>query len=89
MEPQEISQKEDVLDPDSTDWLDQGTSNEQSDLAYYNLTREREKRSIKVPSRYGYADIIRGGNLCTRVVSRHEYNNILVNMNMTHLLNVL
>ena len=27
-------------------------------MADYNLTRDRERRSIKVPSRYGYADIM-------------------------------
>ncbi|KAG8382166.1 hypothetical protein BUALT_Bualt05G0048400 [Buddleja alternifolia] len=30
----------------------------QDDISEYNLTRDRERRSIKAPSRYGYADVM-------------------------------
>lgn len=58
VEPQEQSQREDNEDPGLTDWLDQETREEPSELADYSLARDRERRSIKVPSRYGYADIM-------------------------------
>ena len=44
----------------TSDWLEQekGTSAYQDDLRDYNLTRDRKRRSVKAPSRYGYADFM-------------------------------
>ena len=58
VEPQEISQKEAELDPSSSDYFDQETIDQQFDLTSYNLIRDKEKRSVRAPSRYDYADII-------------------------------
>ena len=43
-----------------SDWGDQGAgaSTEQTDLSDYRLTRDREKRHVKAPNRYGYTDLI-------------------------------
>ena len=45
---------------DSSDWLEQGTgtSSGQSNLSGYELTRDREKRTTRPLSRYGYADFL-------------------------------
>ena len=60
METQDAFQQETERDSNESNWYDQeaGTSNEQADLRDYNLTRDRERRLIKAPSRYGYADIM-------------------------------
>ena len=43
-----------------TDWSEQEAkmSSDQTDLSSYNLTRDRERRVVKAPSRYGYADFM-------------------------------
>ena len=38
----------------------------------YNLTRDRERRSIRVPSRYGYADIMAFAFLIAEDISEDE-----------------
>ena len=60
METQDAFQQETERDSNESNWYDQeaGTSNEQADLRDYNLTRDRKRRSVKTPSRYGYADIM-------------------------------
>ena len=60
MEQNEAIRKEAGKDSTTFDWFEQDAevSHEQTDLSSYNLIRDREKRSIKAPSKYGYADIM-------------------------------
>ena len=60
VEKGEVGQKDSDRDPRASEWTDQDddASHETTDLSSYNLTRDMEKRPVKAPVRYGYADIM-------------------------------
>ena len=60
VETQDVIQQEIKIDSNGYDRYNQeaGTRNEQSDMRKYNLTRDKERRSVKAPIRYGYAGIM-------------------------------
>ena len=60
MESQKVVQGEVDQEQVSLDWSTQetGTGSSQEYLTEYNLTRDRERRTVKAPTRYGYADYL-------------------------------
>ena len=60
VEKGEAEQRDIDRDPRASEWTDQDVDviHETTDLGSYNLTIDKEKRPVKAPVRYGYANII-------------------------------
>lgn len=53
---------------------------DQNDISEYNLIRDRERRNVKAPSRYGYADMVAWALICAEEIEFDEprtYNEAL------------
>ena len=74
VEPKGVEDHETEGNDNVPDWSDQeaGTSTEQVDVRDYRLTRDIEKRQVKPPSKYDYANLIAFAFTVTDEVSTDE-----------------